>query len=713
MSLTEDHSMHPSPEELPSLNFAAWEQMEALLDELPGYSIPPGLEDPDTDPQTGFPRRDEADILWESATEEAPFTITSPEELTPHQVLKKYWGYDSFRPMQEEIIESILAGKDTLGLLPTGGGKSITFQVPGLIRQGVTIVVSPLIALMKDQVDHLQRRRIKAATIHSGMSIREVDKIIDNVIYGGYKFLYISPERIASPLFQEALLALKVSFIVVDECHCISQWGYDFRPSYLNIHTIRELLPGIPILALTATATPYVITDIMRQLHFGVPNVLSTSFLRSNLAYVVRRTEAKAEMLLHVLSHVPGSAIVYCRNRKKTREIAQMLQKAGVAADFFHAGLTHAERELKQNSWMHNDLRVMVCTNAFGMGIDKPDVRLVVHWTMPNSIEEYFQEAGRAGRDQEKAYAVALIDHTEIGLLKRRLEDEFPPKEFMRKVYDAICSFLRIGMGEGYQKSYTFDIPLFIRRHHLHPTRTLSAIKLWELCNIWELHTEESRSQVVMECTREELYRQRKMPLNSENVLNALMRSYGGIFADYCIIDEANLAALCHLSRQEVYDALTELSKMHLLHYIPRKKMPRLLFKARREEGKHLIIPRNVYEERKQAFSQRIAAVIHYIQNNHTCRSRTLLSYFGETNSAPCGLCDVCLNIVTPNLRQHTLVRVNEFLDQHNWAQSKTLTLRQTSQALAIDKTTLLTALEYLCSNSNKYRTDGLTIQRI
>lgn len=684
------------------------EQLDDILfdeteEKIPASEKFPQLDRIWNDPLTGAPLYSEVSGNEYSFDTEPPKQKEEDYNLIPEQILKKYWGYNGFRPKQKEIIESILSGQDTLGLLPTGGGKSITFQVPAMMRPGITIVISPLIALMKDQVDNLRRRGIRAATLHSGLSAQEQERLTDNVIFGGYKFLYVSPERLSSELFIETIRALEVAFLVVDECHCISQWGYDFRPSYLNIHTIRDIHPHVPLLALTATATPAVVQDIMRQLRFPKECVISTSFFRPNLAYVIRRTRQKEEELLHILSRVSGSSIVYCRNREGTQQLAKLLRNEGITADHFHAGLTHAERELKQNSWMNDEIRVMVCTNAFGMGIDKPDVRLVVHWSLPNSIEEYFQEAGRAGRDQQKSYAVALVAPPDPGVLKRRIEDGFPPKLFVRQVYDAICSYLRIGIGEGYERSFTIDIEQFARKNKLNVRQVMSAIRILEMSNVWELRTHETQSMVLMECKREDLYNHGYTAPHIDAVLRAMLRLYGGLFADYCFINETVLGIHCGLSHQEVYDTLSFLSQTGLLHYVPRKHLPRLYFLSRREEGQHLIIPPTVYEGRKQAMSDRIHAMRAYMTSDRHCRAQMLLAYFGETYPTPCGMCDVCLKVEAPGLKHHQVERIMLYLQAHDWDASPILSIEKLAQRVNLSRQTTAIATEFLCAQTGRF----------
>ena len=564
---------------------------------------------------------------------------------TPEEVLQYYWGYSEFRPKQREIIDSILAGRDTLGLLPTGGGKSITFQVPGLMMRGVTLVVTPLIALMRDQVEHLKERKISAVAIHSGMASFEIQRTLDNAILGAYKFLYLSPERIASPLFRSILPQLKVSMIVVDECHCISQWGYDFRPSYMRVAELRSWLPKAPVLALTATATRLVAEDVMRILHFPEPNIIQRSFLRPNVAYVVRHTGDKAATMLRILSGVPGTSIVYCRNRKRTEELAEYLRGEGITADAFHAGLTHAERNERQRRWMAGEVRVMVATNAFGMGIDKPDVRSVIHWMLPSSPEEYFQEAGRAGRDGEKSFAVALVDKRDPMLVRRRISEEFPPRQFLSEVYDQLTSFLGIGMGEGYLRTFLVDIERFIKLNKLPPIYTMSAIRLLDTAGVWEYRDKEDQhSRLLFTIDREALYNNASLSPASDSLIQFLLRRYTGIFTEYVFIEEDTIARALNCTVETIYLMLVDLSRSNIVHYIPRSSLPKLFLLTRREEGRHLLVSREVYEVRRERLAERIEAMIAYASASDTCRSQLLLRYFGEEESAPCGMCDVCLS---------------------------------------------------------------------
>ena len=573
------------------------------------------------------------------------------------EVLQKYWGYDDFRGIQREIIESIGNGHDTLGLMPTGGGKSITFQVPALCSEGTCIVITPLIALMKDQVQHLRRIGIRAAAIYSGLSREEILTTLENCIFGGITILYVSPERLSSELFRTKLRHMKVSFITVDEAHCISQWGYDFRPSYLEIADIRKDLPGIPVLALTATATPLVVEDIQSKLsppdisltsHL-LPltsfNVFKMNFERKNLAYVVRRATDKRQELIHILESVKGCAIVYARSRRRTKEVAELLCEAGISATFYHAGLDTVVKDQRQREWQEDKVRVMVATNAFGMGIDKPDVRVVLHIDCPDSLEAYFQEAGRAGRDGKKAYAVLLYNDADQRKLDKRISDTFPEKDYVRKVYEHLAFFYQVGVGSGYHATFEFNIDKFCHAFRHFPIQVDSALKILNRAGYIE-YTEEQDNQarVMFTISRNELYRLENATPNEEKVITALLRSYGGLFVDYNFIDEGFIASQCGLQPQQLYMILKNLSEKHILHFIPQKKTPYVRYLQRREETENVQLPPVVYEERKEQFRERIYAMINYATNDHICRSRQLLRYFGEEDSHDCRQCDVCLS---------------------------------------------------------------------
>jgi ATP-dependent DNA helicase RecQ len=578
--------------------------------------------------------------------------------MTSYQdILRQYWGYDDFRGIQREIIESIGSGHDTLGLMPTGGGKSITFQVPALSKEGTCIVITPLIALMKDQVENLRRRGIRAAAIYSGLTREEIVITLENCIFGAVKILYVSPERLSSELFQTKLRHMHVSFITVDEAHCISQWGYDFRPSYLEIAKIRKFLPGIPVLALTATATPQVVDDICDKLSRNVEcgmwnenshipfNVFRMSFERRNLAYVVRQATDKREQLIHILQNVKGTAIVYTRSRRRTKEFAELLNEAGISATFYHAGLDTATKDERQIAWQNDKTRVMVATNAFGMGIDKPDVRVVIHVDCPDSVEAYFQEAGRAGRDGQKAYAVLLYNDADHRKLEKRISDTFPEKDFIREVYEHLAYFYQIGVGSGYNHTFEFNIDKFCHAFRHFPIQVDSALKILNRAGYIE-YTEEQDNQarVMFTVSRNELYRLENNTDNEERVITALLRNYGGLFTDYNYIDESFIAQQCGLQSQQVYLILKNLSQRHILHFIPQKKTPYIRYAQRREDKEHIQLMPVIYEERKAQFAERIHAMIAYATNDSVCRSRQLLRYFGEDNDHDCRQCDVCLS---------------------------------------------------------------------
>lgn len=561
-----------------------------------------------------------------------------------HDILKEYWGYDSFRPLQEDIIASIYSGKDTLGLMPTGGGKSLTFQVPTMGMNGICLVVTPLIALMKDQVDNLRKRGIKAAYIHSGMSRQEILVALENCIFGDYKFLYVAPERLSSDLFLHKVREMKVCMIAVDESHCISQWGYDFRPSYLQIADLRNYFPEVPVLALTATATPDVIDDIQDKLRFRKKNVFQKSFERINIAYIIRRTEEKIYEIIHILKRVNACSIVYVRSRKRTKEIALELQRQGINADFFHAGLSTDEKIKKQNAWKSDQCPVIVCTNAFGMGIDKPDVRVVIHYELPGSLEEYFQEAGRAGRDEQKAYAVALFSSRDSGQLKKRISDEFSGRDFVKTVYEKLAYFFQIPVGEGMDTGHNFHIEQFCSAFKFNSTQVHYALKTLSLAGYIEYIEDTDRhSKLKFTVGRDDLYKFQTFDEQTENLIRIILRSYTGLFSEYVYVSEQLLANRINRKPQEVYETLKYLSKHHILHYVPAQKVPVIYYTRNREDLKHLVIPQSVYEDRKLRLEHRIRNVVEYGTSETQCRSKLLLSYFGEKNVKDCGHCDVCL----------------------------------------------------------------------
>ncbi|HIZ69673.1 MAG TPA: RecQ family ATP-dependent DNA helicase [Candidatus Prevotella avicola] len=559
-------------------------------------------------------------------------------------ILRKYWGYEDFRGIQREIIESIGSGRDTLGLMPTGGGKSITFQVPALAQEGVCLVITPLIALMKDQVSHLRQRGIRAAAIHSDMTHSAILQALDNCVYGGTQILYVSPERLHSELFQAKFRHMKISFITVDEAHCISQWGYDFRPSYLHIAEIRQLKPEIPVLALTATATKEVVEDIQEQLRFKEKNVFRMSFERKNLAYVVRKATDKPSELRHILNSVNGSAIVYARSRKRTKETAEWLVSQGISATYYHAGLDVDVKDRHQQAWVNNEKRVMVATNAFGMGIDKPDVRLVIHIDSPDSLEAYFQEAGRAGRDGKKAYAVLLYDSSDARKLSKRVSQTYPEKEYIRDVYEHLAYFFQVGTGTGRGRTFEFSIDKFCVTYKYFPVLVNSALQILERSGYIHYEADPDNSaRILFLLERNDLYFLENTTKETEAVITALLRLYGGLFTDYVYIDEGFVANEAGLTQPQVYMVLKELSKRHIVDFIPRRRIPYITYTREREDGDRVIIPQSVYEERRAQYIKRIQAMLDYANNDHVCRSRQLLDYFGEECWKDCRQCDVCV----------------------------------------------------------------------
>ena len=561
------------------------------------------------------------------------------------QILNKYWGYDDFRGIQHDIIESIGNGHDTLGLMPTGGGKSITFQVPAMAMEGVCIVITPLIALMKDQVQHLHQLGIRAEAIYSGLQHNDILRILENCVFGGIKLLYVSPERLSSELFQTKLRHMRVSFITVDEAHCISQWGYDFRPSYLEIAKIRDIHPTAPVLALTATATPDVVDDIQERLHFQQKCVFRMSFERKNLTYIVSKTADKQNELIRLFNLYEGSAIVYVRSRRHAREIAEHLSEAGFCATFYHAGLDHAQKDERQRDWQHDRTRIMVATNAFGMGIDKPDVRLVVHYESPDSLEAYFQEAGRAGRDGQPARAILLYNNNDHAKLEKRIVDTFPEKDYIRQVYEHLAYYYQIATGDGFGIAREFNIEEFCMRFHHFPIRVHSALQLLQRAGYLEYNEEaDNQARVRFLVSREELYRLEQVSPDEERVIISLLRNYGGLFADYGYIDESIVAQQAGLTPPQTYDVLKALSQRHLLHFIPRRNVPYIRYIQRREDAEHIQLPREVYEDRLKQYSKRIQAMLHYAQSEDQCRSCQLLAYFGETTAQNCNQCDICLS---------------------------------------------------------------------
>lgn len=566
-------------------------------------------------------------------------------------ILQKYWGYPDFRGIQAEIVGSIAGGNDTLGLMPTGGGKSITFQVPALSMEGVCVVITPLIALMKDQVANLKRRNISAEAIYTGIPRQEIDRILDNSVFNAVKFLYVSPERLSSPIFQQKLSRMKVCFITVDEAHCISQWGYDFRPSYLKIADIRKLQPDVPILALTATATPRVVDDIQQRLSFKKTNVFRMSFERRNLQYIVRTTDNKENELLHILRRVEGSAIVYTRSRQGTQDISALLNAEGISALNYHAGLTNLDKDVRQESWQEGDTRVMVATNAFGMGIDKPDVRIVIHMDFPDSIEAYFQEAGRAGRDGKRAFAVLLNDSADAQRMLRRIPETYPKLEYIRKVYDHLGSFFQIAVGDGENTTREFNLDKFCINFHHFPVQAESALRLLTHAGYIDYREpDEGVSRLIFVMTRDELYQQRLSSPKLDNVLTAVLRIYCGVFSDYVNIEEDRIGKACGLSSREVYEVLKQLTFQRVINYVPKKNTAYITYTQRRDDGCHLYFAPAIYKDRLEQYEKQIQAMISYATDDSECRSKTLLAYFGEEANHNCGGCDVCLSQRRPTI---------------------------------------------------------------
>ena len=623
------------------------------------------------------------------------------------EILRKYWGYQDFRSIQLEIINSIAEGKDTLGLMPTGGGKSITFQVPALAMDGVCLVITPLIALMKDQVANLKKRHIKAAAIYSGLSREQIISTLENCIFGAVKILYISPERLSSNLFLTKLRHINVSFITVDEAHCITQWGYDFRPSYLKIADIRDMLPGKPILALTATATPDVVDDIQDKLHFRAKNVFSMSFERTNLAYIVRSAENKSEEIIHILNKIDGCAIIYVRNRKETKELADYLCQNNISATYYHAGLADSIRDERQRDWQMDKTRVMVATNAFGMGIDKPDVRVVIHIEAPDCIESYFQEAGRAGRDGKMAYAILLSNRGDILRLKKRAVADFPEKDYIRKVYEHIACFFQIAVGSGYGMSFKFNIQKFCRNFKHYPTQVEAALRILEQAGYIEYNNnDDAKSRVMFILQRDELYRLRNNSQIEDTVIETLLRKYNGLFVDYGMIDEEYIAHIIGCEETEVHECLKLLGRKQIISYIPPRDEPLIRYLQSREMTNRVSIPYYIYEERLEKSKERTEAMISYMTCESECRSVMLLNYFGEKKVKDCGMCDVCTSKNNDeDDTDYAIRRIMEYLSDGTARSYKEL--REFDHQ--IETSVLADALDYLLSEE-KVTTDGITI---
>ncbi len=628
--------------------------------------------------------------------------------LSPQQLLLKYWGYSSFRPLQEDIIRSVLAGKDTLALLPTGGGKSICFQIPALARDGICLVISPLIALMKDQVENLRKRGIPAAAIYSGMHPHEIEITLSNATYGNLKFLYLSPERLATPRIREVVRLMKVNLLAVDEAHCISQWGYDFRPPYLVLADIRELIPHVPVLALTATATPKVVTDIQRKLAFKQENLFQKSFERKNLTYLVIREEDKLKRLIRIVNKVKGSGIIYVRNRRQTKEIAEFLVKNKISADFYHAGLDPALRDKRQQAWIREEKRLIVSTNAFGMGIDKPNVRLVIHLDLPDCIEAYFQEAGRAGRDEKQAYAVLLYEAADIIDARNNLALAFPGIQTIRDVYQSLGNFYQIPVGVGKDQQFDFDLGLFADQYRLQPIVVFNCLKFLEKEGFIML-TEpfHNPSKVHIKAQKEDLYRFQVENALYDHFVKTMLRSYGGILTDFVKISEPELARRSGISESQVVKNLTYLARLQLVDYVPQTSKPQLIFTQERVNVTDLSLSDETYRLRLEESRFRTEKMISYAESTARCRSQSLLSYFGETGSRRCGSCDVCLERNKVSLNEMEFNRVVELIKPMLKTQPCTLEeIMMTAEPLGEDK--VLRALQWLIDNEKiKIEQDG------
>jgi len=621
------------------------------------------------------------------------------------EILRKYWGYTSFKPLQEEIIKSVYEGNDTLGLMPTGGGKSITFQLPALAKPGICIVVTPLIALMKDQVEKLLEKGIKSAYLFSGMTYDEIIATLNNCLYGNYKFLYISPERIETEIFRMRFQNANVNIITVDEAHCISQWGYDFRPSYLKIVQLREMFPEAPILALTATATPVVIDDIQEKLKFRKKNVLKTSFERKNIIYMVKKTDNKAIELMNIVNKIKGSGIIYVRSRQKSQDLAYYLKKYKLSVDYYHAGLKTDVRSERQESWTKGNTQIIVATNAFGMGIDKPDVRFVVHFDIPDSIEAYFQESGRAGRDGKKAYAIMLVNENDKNIIETRLKQNFPPLEIVKNIYQAACNYCKVPLGGGKGMAFDFNLTDFAYQYKFNIYTAYSSLKILQLEGYIELTDElHNPSRVKFNISRDELYKFQVKNIHFDNFIKLLLRSYTGLFTEYTPIDEFVLARRANVPVDVIFQYLNKLSSLKVIKYIPQKNSPLLIFHEERLDNKSIYISPENYLKRKQRFKERMSAILNYAFSNNKCRQVILLEYFGETRVNICNNCDVCTNNKT------NYIDKNEFMllidEIKNTIKLQPLTIQQLIEKIPFEKEKIMKAVRWLLDNNQLFYDD-------
>ena len=625
------------------------------------------------------------------------------------KILTQYWGYPKFRDLQHEIIQSVGEGRDTLALMPTGGGKSITFQVPALAKEGICIVVTPLIALMKDQVENLKAKGIKASSVYSGMTRHEIDVVLENCVQDkNLKFLYCSPERLSTEMFRTRVQQMNVNLLAIDESHCISQWGYDFRPSYLEIVKIRELLPKVPVLAVTATATPQVVDDIQERLGFKEKHVFRKSFERKNLVYLVRNVEDKEKYLLKIASNIKGSGVVYVRNRQHTKEISLLLNQNQISSDYYHAGLTSAERDARQNSWKKGKTRIMVATNAFGMGIDKADVRFVVHIDLPDNLEAYFQEAGRGGRDEKQAFAILLFHPGDKKKLEQRIESNFPPVEDIKRVYEALGNFFQIPIGGGKGMGFDFNLSEFVKNYRFNIMLVYSSLNLLQQSGYLELSEEvENPSRLIFNVSRDDLYRYQVANVEEDKFIKLLLRSYSGMFTEYRPVDEDELAKRAGVKREVITGYLIKLGRDKIINYIPRKKVPQIFYTEERLDTKSVIFTSDKYRNRKLLYTEKVNAVIEYATHKK-CRSQQLLEYFGDTEATRCGVCDVCTE---RNKLDLSKLEFDTILDQLKQKLHQPMTLEQLVDAVPHKHEKVIRVIQWLLDNGKLVKNGQLLLE--